>query len=139
MKVVLDTDILSELLRAKNATVVERARVHVDKHGPIGVSVLTVFEVLQGLHKANHPARAKTFLTWVKRCELLALDVETAQLAGEIGGALLRAGRPIGVVDVGLAATALRHDRVLVTGNTAHFEYVRDAGFGLEIENWRDV
>ena len=51
----------------------------------------------------------------------------------------MRAGRPIGVVDVGLAATAIHHGRVLVSGNSAHFGYVRDAGFDLKLENWREA
>lgn len=138
MKAVVDTDILSEIMRAKNETVLSRSRAYVKKSGRLTLSVLTVFETMQGLYKAERFSRAESFLRWLPRCEILDFDLETAKLAGEIAGTLLRAGRPIGVVDIGLAATAIRHGRVLVTGNTAHFEYVRDADFPLVIENWRD-
>jgi predicted nucleic acid-binding protein len=74
----------------------------------------------------------------LERLEILPFDLGCARLAGDIGGALVRAGRPMGVVDVGLAATAIHLDRVLVSGNTAHFGYVREAGFDLKLENWRD-
>jgi predicted nucleic acid-binding protein len=32
-----------------------------------------------------------------------------------------------------IAATALEHGRALITGNTAHFQWVP----GLQIDNWR--
>jgi len=39
---------------------------------------------------------------------------------------------------VAIAATALRHRRVLITGNIQHHERVRAAGFALDILSWRD-
>jgi len=39
-------------------------------------------------------------------------------------------GRPLADADLQIAATALRHDLVLVTGNVGHFERVP----GLELE-----
>lgn len=69
---------------------------------------------------------------------MLILDEATCRLAGEIGGVLARTGQPIGATDVCIAATAIHHGRVLVTGNTAHFNRVRAAGFTLELDNWRE-
>jgi tRNA(fMet)-specific endonuclease VapC len=139
MKVLLDTDILSELQRRKNQAVHAIAAEYERTHEPLTLSVLSVFEIVQGWHHAGRPERATTFLEWASSREVLPFDEGCARLAGEIGGALLRAGRPIGVVDVGLAATAIHHARILVTGNTAHFGYVREAGFDLTIENWREA
>jgi predicted nucleic acid-binding protein len=39
--------------------------------------------------------------------------------------------------DVMIAAIALRASVPIVTGNVAHFEQVRAAGYQLVIENWR--
>jgi tRNA(fMet)-specific endonuclease VapC len=36
-----------------------------------------------------------------------------------------------------VAAIALRGGVLVVTGNVAHFEQVRTAGYQLVIENWR--
>jgi hypothetical protein len=36
--------------------------------------------------------------------------------------------------DLIIAATALEHDRALVTGNTPHFSWIS----GLSLANWRD-
>jgi len=138
MKVLVDTDILSEMQRARNEVLCRRAARHELHHGPIAISALTVFEGLQGWLRRGMSDRAERYLQWIADVEVLDFDLGCARLAGEIGGALVRAGRPIGVVDVGLAATAIQHGRVLVSGNTAHFGYVQEAGFDLKLENWRD-
>jgi tRNA(fMet)-specific endonuclease VapC len=44
-----------------------------------------------------------------------------------------KAGLPRNDADLIIAATALEHERTLVTGNTAHFSWVP----GLVLENWR--
>jgi predicted nucleic acid-binding protein len=129
VKALLDTDTVSELMRAKNATVLARAEAY--KAEP-------VFEILQGLHRLHRTEQATDFAAWLADCEVLELDRPTAVLAGEISGALIRAGRVIGVVDTCIAATALRHDRVLVTGNERHYDFVRAAGFPLQVDNWRN-
>jgi tRNA(fMet)-specific endonuclease VapC len=138
MRVLVDTDILSELQRNVNPNVRARARAYELAQGPLTLSVLTVFEVLQGWLHRGRTERAETFLRWMVGAEVLPFDFESARLAANIGSALLRAGRPIGLVDVGLAATAIVHGRTLVTGNTAHFDFVRAAGFELPLENWRE-
>ncbi len=138
MKALVDTDILSELQRTKSRGVRARAAEYERKHGPPAISVLTIFEGLLGWYQRGRPDLASNFLAWVAGYEIVAFDLGCARLAGEIGGALVRAGRPIGVVDVGLAATAIHHGWTLVSGNTTHFNFVRDAGFRLELENWRD-
>ena len=114
MKILIDTDILSEVQRKVNQRVHARATAYERDHGPLSASVLTVFEVLEGWHQKGLPQRGEIFMNWLNGCEVLAF------------------------VDVGLAATAISQGRRLVTGNTIHFEYVRAAGFELEIENWRD-
>ncbi len=138
MKALLDTDIVSELMRAKNAVVVARSEAYLQQQGRLSFSTITVFEIMQGLHHMNRVAQAADFVVWTESCEVLEFDSKTAHLAGEIGGALMRTGRIIGVSDTCIAAAALRHKRVLVTGNVRHYDHVRAAGFALEIDNWRD-
>lgn len=138
MKALIDTDILSELMREKNATVMARADAYMQAHGALSVSTLSVFEVMQGLHRMNRLAQARSVAVWLGDCELIEFDADCAFLAGEIGGALIRTGRVIGLADTCIAATAVRHKRMLVTGNERHYEYVRTAGFALAFENWRE-
>lgn len=137
-KVLVDTDIFSEIYRDKSASVRARAALYEKQHGAIALSVLSVFEIVRGWRQQGRADRVDAFLARIEPLEVLPFDLGCAQLAGDIGGALIRAGRPIGVVDVCLAATAIHLGRVLVSGNTAHFGYVREAGFDLALENWRD-
>jgi tRNA(fMet)-specific endonuclease VapC len=50
---------------------------------------------------------------------------------------LKRRGTTINANDVMIAAIAIEANVPVVTGNTAHFEAVNDAGYRLVIENWR--
>jgi tRNA(fMet)-specific endonuclease VapC len=106
-------------------------------HGRLAISVVSVFEVIRGWHRVGKPDRADAFLVWLPSAELLNVDAEAAALAGEIDGALERAGQRVGVADVLIGATAIRAGRTLVTGNTGHYERMKRAGFPLQIENWR--
>jgi predicted nucleic acid-binding protein len=69
--------------------------------------------------------------------EVVPFDDAAARQAGRINADLERTGRPIGMPDVMIAGIALHKELSLVTGNTAHFEYVRAIGYDLTILNWR--
>lgn len=69
--------------------------------------------------------------------EVLPLDGDSAALAGEISAELERAGEPIGRADPMIAAIAIRAVRTLVTGNTRHFERIREIGYPLMLMDWR--
>ena len=138
MKSLLDTDMVSELMRGRNPLLVSRATLYEAALGVPAISAMTVFEISQGLHQMARVKQAQSFLRWIESWEVFALSRETMQLAGEIGGKMMKAGRVIGLSDTCIAATALEQGRVLVTGNTQHFEYVREAGFALTLDNWRE-
>jgi len=86
-------------------------------------SIAVVAELLAGAHRAAATTK------WLERIEahvlpsltVLGFDLECAQQYGRLKAALGRAGTPIGDVDTQIAATALRHDLVVVTANAAHF------------------
>jgi tRNA(fMet)-specific endonuclease VapC len=136
-RVVLDTDILSEVLAGKDANVTARARSYRETEGRYTMTVVAVVEVVRGLRRAGARARADAFIASLAHHEILALDTEAAVLAGEMDARLTAIGRPVGLADVLVAAIAHRHGLAVITGNEAHFGFVRDAGFDLAIENWR--
>lgn len=137
-RVLLDTDLLSELLRRRNPKVTSHAASYVAAHERLIISSVTVFEVVRGWCHAGKPDRANEFLQWVsKYAETLPFDAQCAATAGRLGGALAMSGMQIGVADVLIAATAIEHGVPIATGNRAHYE--RAIPFGLVgIENWRD-
>jgi predicted nucleic acid-binding protein len=136
-KVLVDTDILSDFLRGKDAAVASRARAYLRHRGRLTLSVVTVFEIVRGRHHAGQVPQAATFLGWTRGAEVLPFDAECAVRAGEIAGALGRAGKPLAMADVLIGATALVHDLVVATANVRHYE--RLVALGLRLENWREV
>ena len=131
----IDTDILSELLRGRNARVIARAKEHVSQFGPFAVSVM---EFAKGLEKVGRINELDSLLLRLKPLQILGFTSGEARVAGIIYGALERTGAPIGRADPMIAATALSHDLTLVTGNVNHYERVRTLGHPLRIENWRN-
>ena len=136
-RVVLDTDILSEVLAGKDANVAARARAYRAAAGRYTFTVVAVVEIVRGLRRAGASARTEAFLASLGQHEVLNLDTDAAVLAGEMDAALMAIGRPIGLADVLVAAIANRHNLPVVTGNETHYGYVRAAGFDVTIENWR--
>jgi predicted nucleic acid-binding protein len=134
----VDTDILSELIRERNARVAARAKESITRGGPLAISVVTVMELAKGLEKAGRANVLDSYLARLRPLQVLKFTAEEARLAGVIYGALERTGASIGRADPMIAATALVHDLTLVTGNVDHYERIRKLGHPLRIENWRD-
>ena len=80
------------------------------------------------------PSREK----WISRIELevlpaltvLPYDVAVARTYGEVRAGLEASGQLPGEIDLMIAATALRHRLVVVTGNVRHFKRIP----GLEVD-----
>ncbi len=133
----LDTDMLSEILRGKNANVARRAADYRRRQGRYTLSAVTVVEIVQGFAQQQREDRIVDFQARIGGEEILPLDRAAAEIAGRIFGELDRRGQPIGRADPMIAAIALRHGLALVTGNTQHFERIVNLGFPLKLDNWR--
>jgi len=136
-RALLDTDILSEVLKARDENVRSRADAYESVFEKYTVSTISVVEIVKGLHKVRRGDRIRRIVAEIGRMELLTLDLDSAQLAGQIEGDLGRTGQPIGRLDPMIAAIAIHHQLVLVTGNTNHYQRIQTLGFALELENWR--
>jgi tRNA(fMet)-specific endonuclease VapC len=136
-KALLDTDIYSEVLKAKNPTVAQNAALYRQQHGVYTVSVITVMEVVQGFQWAQNARRLFDFLNAVALEQVIDFDRSAAILAGRILGDLERTGQGIGLADPMIAAIALEQGLELVTGNTAHFRRIQQVGYPLTLSNWR--
>jgi predicted nucleic acid-binding protein len=66
------------------------------------------------------------------RLTILPFDRAEARTYGRIRAALERKGRPRFEADLQIAAVALTHRLIVVTGNVRHFEGIP----GLKVENW---
>jgi predicted nucleic acid-binding protein len=91
------------------------------------ISVITVSELLHGVHRARGAVRARR-LSFVEHLleAIPAVPITTpvARVHAEIHAGLAARGDAVGAHDLWIAATALAHGLGLATGNVADFERI---------------
>jgi tRNA(fMet)-specific endonuclease VapC len=136
-KALLDTDIFSEILKKKHVNIVSRAEQYKMLFGHYIISTITILEIVKGFHKVRREEKLQHFLSTVTTAEILTLSLKSAELAGRIYADLEHTGQSIGRADPIIAAIALEHDLILSTGNTNHYQRIKDLGYNLRMENWK--
>ncbi len=134
MSYLLDTDILSNLLRRNPSTALIRRLAAVPAEQQ-STSSITLGELVYGARRLGERAPELLRLieeTLLANLTVLPFDSAAARRYGELRAALERRGTPIGDADTRIAAIALATDSTVVTANTRHFERVP----GLSVENW---
>jgi len=131
MNVMLDTNICIYLI--KQAPPVLIARFETFPVGDIGISVITLAELEYGASKSTHPRRNREALEqFIAPLDVALFDRQAAVAYGRIRAVLEKKGRPIGAMDLLIAAQALSLGVRLVTNNEREFRRVP----GLRVENW---
>ncbi len=130
----LDTDLLNEVLKQKNLNVVQHAARYLAQYGQFAISSITWYEIIRGLKEKKATSQLFRFDVFCQNSLLLPVTAEILERTAE----LWVLGRSLGMApndaDLIIAATALHHKRILVTGNTSHFAWIP----GLRLENWRN-
>ncbi len=129
----LDTDILSELLKKRNAAVLTKCSAYLAAHGAFSFSLFTLFEIERGLKEKAATQQLAKFATFCQHSRVLPLSEPVLHRAGDLWAHARQGGHPHGDADLIIAATAVEHGLVLITGNTSHFTWVP----GLTLDNWR--
>ena len=118
-KVILDTDVVSHLMRG--GSIAEAYLQHV-QGSLLAISFVTVGEMYFGAEKANWGRRKRGILeTALRNYVVLPYDHEIARCYGRLVAERQRAGNPIAPNDAWIAASAVRHAVSLVTHNARHF------------------
>ncbi|MCE2435610.1 MAG: type II toxin-antitoxin system VapC family toxin [Candidatus Latescibacteria bacterium] len=130
-KVILDTDILSAIMRRQSA-VIPTARAYLREHHQFHFSIITQYEILRGLKAKDATRQTATFENFCSRNIILPLSEETISKAAEIYADLYKRGELIGDADILIAASAMVHGLGIVTNNERHFQRISD----LQVENW---
>lgn len=136
-KALLNTDILSEIFKAKNATIVANAIAYKETFGQFTISVITVMEIVKGLHKMGRVDALRRFLEGLHSSEVLPFDQTCAEIAGRVFADLERIGHPIGRADPMIAAIAMHNNMTLISGNIKHYQQIQELGYSLKLNNWR--
>lgn len=130
---ILDTDILSELIKLRNAPVQQKSLAYTQQHGQIAFSAMTRYEVLRGYRDQNATTQSARFRIFCQNSLILPVSDATFDNTADLWVTARRGGHPSNDADLIIAATAIEHGRVQVTGNTAHFTWIAN----LRIEDWR--
>ncbi|MEI6052555.1 MAG: type II toxin-antitoxin system VapC family toxin [Opitutaceae bacterium] len=127
----LDTDILSEFLRG-NLKVIAEVDKHLKEYGFISLSIITYYEILNGLLYKDARKQLSKFEEFVELNKVIPLTLPMAKTAATIQADLRKKGTEIGHTDTLIAGIAITSELQLVTNNTDHFRRIK----GLEIANW---
>lgn len=130
MRYLLDTNVLSELMRHPNGRIAERIRAVGEDQ--VCTSIIVAAELRYGIAKNASPRLIAALETVLSRIAILALEPPADQTYGTLRRELEVAGKPIGANDLLIGAQALSAGVVMVTDNDGEFGRIT----GLKCENW---
>jgi tRNA(fMet)-specific endonuclease VapC len=120
----------------------ERGRLDLAAHAPqedadFFLSVVTVSELMHGLHRARHPSVVNRRAAFVDRMleqfPIISIDLAVAKVHSRIWADLSLNGEMIGMNDAWIGATCIAHGLTVITSNVREFRRVP----GLQIEVWK--
>lgn len=130
LKYLLDTNIAIYVIKRRP---VEVMGVFNQNAGRMAISSITLSELYHGAEKSNRVAQNLVVVEeFASLLEVLPYAAKASAHYGAIRTTLERAGRPIGVNDLHIAAHARSEGLTVVTNNVGEFERVP----GLLVENW---
>ena len=130
MRFLLDTNIVSDLVRHPRGNVADR----ISKTGEqeVCTSIVVAAELRYGAAKKDSSRLTSQLEAVLGAIEVLALEEPADACYGMIRADLERNGRPIGANDLLIAAHAVALNLTLVTDNEREFSRIAN----LRIENW---
>lgn len=100
------------------------------------ISVVTVSELLHGVHRAKDPKqkmhRSAFVETVISEFEALEIDVKTARMHGGISADLAQKGVVVGAQDLWIGCSAIAYGLSVATINLRDFKRIP----GLKVELW---
>jgi predicted nucleic acid-binding protein len=131
----LDTDILSEILKQQNAAVNAKATSYLEEHGQFIFSAFTRFEIRRGFLERQANQQLDRFEEFCRHSTVLPVTDAVFDQAGTLWAIARQEGHPCGDADLIIAATAQIFKLTLGTGNLRHFAWAPN----LTLNNWRNA
>ena len=130
MRFLLDTNIVSDLIRHPQGKVVQ----HIRKVGEarVSTSIIVAAELRYGAAKKGSTRLSTQLEAVLSALDVLPFEPPADAIYASLRTGLEEAGTPIGANDMLIAAHALALDSTIVTDNEKEFTRVRD----LSRENW---
>jgi tRNA(fMet)-specific endonuclease VapC len=126
----LDTDISSYIIKRRPESFADKFEKLADS---LCVSAMTAAELRFGAEKAARRNLVELVEGFLERLAILDWTASVSFHYASIHTAIERAGKPIGNMDLLIAAHAVSWKLILVTNNIKHFSHVPN----LKIEVWR--
>ena len=130
MRYLLDTNVLSELIRNQHGEVAKRIR-RVGE-AQVCTSVIVAAELRYGALKRQSAQLTERVKAILQAIEVLPFEEPAEQVYAEIRVQLEKAGEPISANDMLIAAQTMALGYTLVSDNEREFSRVG----GLRLENW---
>ena len=131
MKYLIDTNICIYIMNNRPTDVIQKFKQY--NPGEIGISTITVSELQYGVAKSTHRKENQLRLDeFLAPLEILTYNEIAARTYGDIRFQLEKCGKPIGPLDLLIAAHALSQDLIIVTHNVEEFKRIKN----LKVENW---
>jgi tRNA(fMet)-specific endonuclease VapC len=130
MHYLLDTNIVSDLLRHPQGRVAER--IQQVGEATVRTSIIVAAELRFGAHKLGSPRLTERLEAVLGALEIAPFEAPADALYGQIRAQLEQAGTMIGGNDLLIAAHALVLGDTVITDNVREFRRVD----GLQVENW---
>lgn len=131
LRYMLDTNIVSELVRRPTGEVAQRAAEQ--EPGSIAISIIVAAELRYGAERRRSTRLSGQLEAVLSAISTLPMEAPADAHYGVIRAGLERMGRPIGHNDLLIAAHARALGATLVTRNVREFSRVPD----LAIDDWR--
>jgi predicted nucleic acid-binding protein len=128
-----DTDIVTNIFKQKpSPKLLKRLAAVEQRHQHIATT--TVAEIVYGAWKSERPQYHLENLENIllPAVNIVSLDSKAAYVCGALRARLEKAGTPLALADLEIAAIAIVNQLVLVTGNVRHFARIPE----LPVENW---
>jgi len=136
-QVILDTDILSEYLKAHDPNVLKHGDAYAETHTRFTFTSVTAYEMAFGLEAKGAAKQLKAALQRLGNNDQILPVEEDYLTAARVKGKARRQGATVELPDCLIAAVASRLGLPLVTGNTADFEAIQKTGLPLVLKDWR--
>ena len=130
MKYLLDTNILSYLLKGKGSNIIKKLS-SIDRND-IFVPSIAYSELLFGAEKIGNPKLTEAIKSLVSPFKIVPFTHKEASVYATIRNDLERKGTPIGAMDLLIAAIAVAGNYTLVSHNCDEFKRVDS----LLLEDW---
>ncbi len=130
MRYLLDTNIVSDLVRNPQGVVAKHIRTVGEKH--VCTSIVVAAELRYGAEKRGSRRLSSQLDAVLRVLEVLPFETPADRSYGLLRTRLEQAGTPIGGNDLLIAAHALALGYVIVTDNEREFSRIE----GLRLQNW---